>query len=294
MLKHYIYLEYPSFKNSNHNRANSMRHKIKYLLNCMKPTRIITDNYGISYVDDRRSALEQHIVKKGEFDEFIIFKQFIEHFKFNGRNRLAIDIGANVGLMSLPLATYYDKVISFEADPQNCQRMKNNISLNENLSVELNDHAIGDIQGQLKISINRSIDGDGFLNTGLSSLAYGNRKHSTALVDVNVTTLDAFVESSDIEAIDCVKVDTEGFELNVFKGAKNVLNDHKPCIFYESSHAIDKRIGEDMRLKCFEHLSDFGYEHFLISANDVRRVGYTEFKGIKSDLNLFAVHSKSI
>ena len=264
-----------------------MRHLVKFLINSCKRSRIITDRHGIKYYDNRMSALEQHIVKKNEFDEYTILCNLLQHFDVN--KNLAIDVGANVGLMSLPLATCFKKVIAFEIDPKNAEKFRKNIKLNKNLDIELVEIGVGDCKGVAELSINRSIDGDGLINTGLSSLAKNNRQHSKKLLNVNVTTLDLIAKDSGWNKVDLIKVDTEGFELNVFKGCSRILKEDRPIIFYEASLAIDVRIGEDHRLKCYEYLQRFGYLHYAMLDSQFTEISFDELKDLHADINLIAV-----
>ncbi|MBT6439757.1 MAG: FkbM family methyltransferase, partial [Flavobacteriales bacterium] len=50
---------------------------------------------------------------------------------------------------------------------------------------------------------------------------------------VGSITLDAFCKQHDISKIDFIKIDTDGHELNILKGAKDIINQHKPSIIFE-------------------------------------------------------------
>jgi FkbM family methyltransferase len=50
-------------------------------------------------------------------------------------------------------------------------------------------------------------------------------------VQVNITTLDDFTRDHDIDMIDLLKIDTEGYEPNVFRGAQRLLTEHRIRLF---------------------------------------------------------------
>ena len=143
------------------------------------------------------------------------------------------DIGANVGLYSIPCAMKVGrgKVYSFEPCSWTCELLKQNIALNRLENVVVTSGAVADYEGECCLQLNKnSKDG---LNT------MGQASHPDAEVigreNAKVLTLDGFVDSRKIKRIDLMKVDVEGAELMVFTGAQRLLSsDDAPVVFYES------------------------------------------------------------
>ena len=55
-------------------------------------------------------------------------------------------------------------------------------------------------------------------------LVTGNLKKQWNSFDVNTDTIDNYCKDNDIDCIDILKIDTEGSEIEVLEGAKNMLN----------------------------------------------------------------------
>jgi hypothetical protein len=86
------------------------------------------------------------------------------------------------------------------------------------------------------------------------------REQTTA---IECTTLDAFVGERHIERLALVKIDVEGWELSVLRGARHVLNVLRPVVVFEYDPAYVSRSGgaaEDVT-RCW---ADADYELFAL------------------------------
>jgi FkbM family methyltransferase len=127
----------------------------------------------------------------------------------------ALDIGANIGYMSLVLAMSTGprgSVLSFEPNPDVLPRLRTNVNHWRSLQIapiEVNAIALSDRDGQGHLGFPSGYD----QNTGLASL------EANGSVPVSVCRLD----SLGIGRIGVMKVDVEGHETAVFAGAQNLL-----------------------------------------------------------------------
>lgn len=139
---------------------------------------------------------------------------------------LAIDVGANVGFITVPLAKHAQevggRVIAIEPLPRNIERLARHAAYaGVERSVEVVACAVGDAPGQVKMTVAAE---SGFTSNGVAS-----RLHEDLFaVDadsprVAVDTLDAICERRGIGVIDVIKIDVEGFEPFVLRGAKALL-----------------------------------------------------------------------
>lgn len=172
-----------------------------------------------------------------------------------------VDAGANVGFFSIPAAKKlaFGKVYAFEP----CQRinrfLKQNVELNGLGNVVSVPAALGDFIGEGILNINA--DGKDGLNT------LGKPSHPNCEIVgeeiVPITTLDAFVRLHRISSVDVIKIDVEGAELAVFRGAADVLNGPRaPLIMYESSF-LAKGFGYHP-VECMWLLRKYDYSFFVI------------------------------
>ncbi len=131
-----------------------------------------------------------------------------------------LDIGANVGLVSLLVADKVQHAILFEPNSTAVERAKKNLQLN-NLKFEVFAEALSDTVGTVE-----------FENAGLSSCNRTVVGFTTSLPTITVprTTLDQFLRQYRTHAppISAVKIDVEGHENSVLRGMKDFLRHQRP------------------------------------------------------------------
>jgi FkbM family methyltransferase len=136
----------------------------------------------------------------------------------------AVDVGANLGVHSLALAKCVGeegRVYAFEPLPRLCRRMEENLRVNGVDNVRLHEVALGNSLGSLRFDSHA----DDF-NIGKGRVSPSG---DTA---VQVTRIDHMLHQID-RPVSVVKIDTEGHELEVLKGAVNLLERHRPIIVME-------------------------------------------------------------
>ena len=154
---------------------------------------------------------------------------------------IVVDVGAHYGRYTLIAAKRIGpkgKVISIEADPNNFDMLNNNIKLNE-LSKEnviaLN-YAVSSIKSIVKLSIPDKKPGQTIYSSIIS-----NRAPTEKFIANNANTLDNILQENKISAeqVNWIKIDVEGAELEVLKGATNVLSKSKDIALLIEIHNID-------------------------------------------------------
>ena len=139
----------------------------------------------------------------------------------------AIDVGANIGLVTMALATMIrtGAIFSFEPSAKAFSALTETIRANRVRNVRAFQLALAEREGIL-----------GFADNPVSAAASHLRDASSlgsATTEVRATTLDAFVDRERIRRVDFIKIDVEGFEEEVLKGAARTLRDHRPGVFLE-------------------------------------------------------------
>lgn len=140
------------------------------------------------------------------------------------------DVGANLGLMALPVLHCVPEstVVSFEPSPNTAPWLRRTI--NESglgKRWQLVEKAVGDDQGTADFSLSAPTEGlyDGLRHTG--------RTREAQIVRVPVTTLDLEWKRLSHPAVSVVKIDVEGAELNVLRGAEELLAQARPFVLLE-------------------------------------------------------------
>lgn len=127
-----------------------------------------------------------------------------------------------------------------------------------------------------------------------ASLEKSKELHNATEVKVAITTLDQHFGTDREKAIKLIKCDVEGHELEVFKGARSILEQDKPALLFECE---DRHRPGGMQ-EVFDFLTGLGYEGFFIDGSIERPLSefikeQHQVLGCKPYLNNFLFLSKS-
>ncbi|MDA7572849.1 FkbM family methyltransferase [Candidatus Pelagibacter sp.] len=139
----------------------------------------------------------------------------------------SIDIGANIGKYTkLILQNTNSKVISFEPLPEAFYELEK-IKLEYPDRLETYNIAIGMKNDRLDLFYSGPKSEKASLIPNLNKLSF-IRNENKNKISVDVKTLDSFENYFNDKKIDFIKIDTEGYEYEVLKGAEKILKLHKP------------------------------------------------------------------
>lgn len=154
---------------------------------------------------------------------------------------VVLDIGANIGSHTLPLAKLVGvtgKIYAFEPTTYAFKKQQTNIALNPVLIQRISSHQI-----MLTATDSDSLPEAIYSSWPLESANDLHGIHHGRLMDTKgclTSSLDTFVFDTNIEHIDVIKLDVDGNECDVLAGAKNVLIKWKPKIMLElAPHVYD-------------------------------------------------------
>jgi FkbM family methyltransferase len=138
---------------------------------------------------------------------------------------IVLDVGANVGAYTLLFSQWVGRagrVVAFEPSPSAACSLRHHLDLNEADNVEVIDAAVSDHEGTA------ALYDDGF--AGRSSLIAVADCQSA--VTVKTTTIDGFCSQRSLTP-DVVKIDVEGAEADVLRGARRTLASVRAAVFVE-------------------------------------------------------------
>jgi FkbM family methyltransferase len=155
---------------------------------------------------------------------------FLEESLRKVERPIFIDIGANIGLISIYMLNKYPdiKIYAFEPSPHQNELFQKTVDTNKiSTSIVLSPLAISDKKGEVSFFAHNEANcsGDGFVDTG--------RGGAGDVIQVKTIPLDIWWKNNQQPKIDLIKIDTEGAELLVLKGAKEMLTQCSPDIFFE-------------------------------------------------------------
>lgn len=147
---------------------------------------------------------------------------FLRQYLKGKDDPVIFDVGANVGgyskdiVVSNPAAT----VFAFEPHPLTFARLVVNVKGQRNI-LPLN-YAVGDRAGRQILYDRRSEGGTAHASIFREVIEDIHKSQSSGY-EVNVITLDEFIEKKGLARVDLLKIDTEGYELNVLKGGVKAI-----------------------------------------------------------------------
>lgn len=175
---------------------------------------------------DIREFLQAHLYLFGSYELPTV--RFIRRHVKPGMT--VIDVGAQIGYLTLEMATAQGNdvnVLSFEPEPRNLDRLHHNLQLNGVKNVKVLDRAVSDIDGAIKLFMSKDN------NAGTHSTISDAATVSTEYIEIPCTRLDTYITEHSITNIGLIKVDVEGAELEVVRGAEQLLRTHHPTLILE-------------------------------------------------------------
>jgi len=153
---------------------------------------------------------------------------------------ICLDIGANIGVMSLEMASAASNghVYAFEPSPTNYSNLCKNISLNAISNITPIPVGVGDQEGVVEFNYVPHVAGCSFIST--TGVREGIQEQ------VQIVTIDSIVSEKGISKVDFIKLDVEGAERRALIGSLATLKRFRPVMIMEFNPTPIKRFyGED-------------------------------------------------
>lgn len=194
----------------------------------------INTRHGQMSLPYTQDHIARELINRGEYEWYVI--EIINHLLKGQTTGIFLDIGTNLGTVTLPIARDYPgmTVHSFEIQPFLINTLKQNLELNNLTNVVIHEHGLGNKVDHITIC---GPDYTQAGNVGALSLNPKVQEHSDIAVghgdeiSVDVVPLDTIEFDQPIRVI---KLDVEGYEQLVIEGALDTLKKHNyPPIVYE-------------------------------------------------------------
>jgi FkbM family methyltransferase len=164
---------------------------------------------------------------------------------------IVLDIGANIGAHTLPLARLVGddgKVIAFEPTRYAFEKLSKNIGLNKDLSSRITMHQV-----MLVAHESESLESEIYSSWPLfDSQKSIHKDHLGQLMETAGAvpmTLDQAIEKMQLKYINFVKIDVDGHEYSVLAGSSSTLSQYRPVILMElAPYLFEKKMQEFEKL----------------------------------------------
>lgn len=203
------------------------------------------------------------------------YEQLLEAF-YTGLLRpgdTCIDVGAHTGRHTLPMAHCVNpggRIFAFEPIPAIATELRTKLSASPGINgmVNLTQCALADASGETDFTLVSN-------NPGYSGLLprHYDREEQTETIRVTLRRLDDFIPQ--IPIVRYIKIDCEGAELRVLRGARALLSRDRPLVSFEcgdaSLEAYDYDAGD-----IFDFWSTRGYSVQSIAREPLDRAGFVD------------------
>ena len=183
------------------------------------------------------------------FFDFFQQKKILNILKKKLKGRLIIfDVGAHHGETIKNFANNFDidEIHSFEASRVNFKKLEKITQKFQQKKIILNNIGLSDNKKEILINqfsesssttLSKVNEKSKYFLKKINILGLSKNKNFYETLKVKLETLDDYLKEKDIQKIDLLKIDTEGYELNVLKGLSD--NSHKIKLIYFEHHYDD-------------------------------------------------------
>ena len=227
------------------------------------PIAIFQTKYPFRLKANLANPEHQYLYFYGTHDERYVVTKLLKIIK---PGDICWDIGANIGFYTCLLASQVENtgaVVAFEPAAHTCDYLHENISLNQFTNVNVVNKGIGDKseQGNLYYS-------EAALTEGTASLKYAEGR--AASESVTLDTIDNLI--SVLPPPNFIKIDVEGYQLEVLRGGESCLKTHAPLLMAELKDVGETNRGDFSRVE--KYVTDLGYSLYEIGKYSLKRCAH--------------------
>lgn len=210
-------------------------------------TTLSRGTFVIETETDKKMAQLFARYKHPQEDELVILEKFLD------KDSVFLDVGANIGTITVPMAKISKEVLAFEPVAENLALLEENLKLNNVSNVTVFPIALGSEHGSVQLEAQDAADAGTYSIRGEG--------------DIPLVPLDSIPCSPTL-----IKMDVEGYEIDVLKGARETIKKHRPVIFFEIN-LKETRKRHDWWLTAVEsEIKSHGYSIYLPTETTQKRV----------------------
>ena len=240
-----------------------MKNKVKYILH----TLLGFKSYLFLF-----SLYKIYTLKKDKNE-----KDFFQFLKLIPENTIVLDIGANIGIMTVHIARSIKgvTVFSFEPMPNNINAFNRIIKYFKLKNVKLREVALGNTEGEVEMvmPVIANVRMQGLSHVIHDSITEYNDGEKFKVPLVMLDKMDELLNAK--QRVSAIKIDVENFEYFVLDGARNLIATHKPIVYAELW-------ANENREKCFTLFNNLHYKTFVVIDNTI-----VEYNSVKHSTQNF-------
>lgn len=233
--------------------------------------------YGFDLVVGPENAYDYYYLGFYETGALNVFKSVLK------TGDVFIDVGANIGLMSFYASGFVGftgKILSFEPTAKYFGDLTAGIEKNNFKNITALKLALGKEKGSFPI----------YFNNVCPSLVKTSETDEFEIIQVEV--LDDVLKANNISKVKLIKIDVEGFELEVVKGAKNLFSSPDApiaCVEYVKGQQIVTDNGQTA-LDLLKQLNSYRFFQLEKTSDTISKlIEVTDFKNLHDNDNVFCL-----
>lgn len=212
------------------------------------------------YIFSKFDLISNRLRNQGEYQPKIFeeAKNILLKNSLEEQNKAIIDVGAHIGTFSLPLANIFDQndYYLFEIQPEVFNLLEKNVEINKFKNIHLYNTGLSDKEETFEINLpNYTLD---------KNISAFSLKKQVIDNDYEVNTIGEKaklkckkLDDFNIENVGLIKIDVEGFELEVLRGSlETIKNSNYPPLIFESWSWKHKNLKEEL----FKFIKNLNYK----------------------------------
>jgi FkbM family methyltransferase len=174
--------------------------------------------------------------------------------------KIVFDVGGFEGLVTLFLARTAQHIVCYEPNSRNHARLCENLKLNGIKNVTVRKYGLGTTPSTSVMTSDPRMAGGATLVPSIARAI--DHRTDARREEIQVKTLDQDIVEAHLPEPDFVKIDVEGYELQVLQGARNLLETKRPALYLEMHGETMNEKRANVRA-IVEFLSSAGYDDIL-------------------------------
>lgn len=219
--------------------------------------KIIVNDYNNNkpayFVGYDNCVITNELKKNKKWEPYIheIFDKYITE------NSVIIEGGCHIGSHTVKLGMIAKKVYAFEPYPRSYKLLSKNIELNNLKNVVVSKKGLSKNFDKVKFDWSGYNSGNPG-GSGLSQNPIG-RDHKSPIIPNDIPVELTTIDSLNLEKLDFIKLDIEGYEINAISGGINTIKKYKPIIILEDWSDHYGNFNINLTKEKFKILIDIGY-----------------------------------
>lgn len=243
-----------------------------------KPHLFLTNADRGIFILKSHDLISMVVAREGNWDDHIV--ALLDDVASTRGDGVALDIGAQFGLITVPMAQRFSRVLCFEPNDFNFKLLKANVALNGLTNVECRNHPLFSSEVALSLgqpelqetAVPHKRDGSFDPMAAQNSASYLFSQYGSGTYPHQACTLD----SLELDGVVFIKIDVQGADGEVLMGARDTLQRCKPVVTFEWEDELSTNFSVTLDV-LKQELKSLGYGLHLLRRHNKKQADYVAY-----------------